>query len=412
MVDPKEGSPVSDILRPIAGAASIISGHSAPSELGAYAPRDDFLIVKLGQPAPFFPQVLTHSATFPVYAESRAKSGDPAHWITNGPYILSNWTPGSKLELMRNPAYRDHSNVRISRVEFIPVSDENAELRQYRAGQLDITEGVPPGALSEIRAERPNELAIAPFLGTAYFVLNLRETTFRTNDAIRKSLAMAIDRRMLMSSLLPFGQLAAYGFVSIGTWNYQPQSWNWKDIPDNKRIAEARRLYLQAGYSADKPLKLRILYNSNDLTKLVTIAMASMWKETLGIETTLINEEYRVFLQSRKDAARWDVIRLGWTADYNDASNFLDTLRHDSPNNDAGYSSREYDSLLDRAASTADSETRRKLLESAEQVMLSDYPIIPIYFYSSRHLIKPYIKGFQFNPLNRIYSKHLTIEPH
>ena len=117
-------------------------------------------------------------------------------------------------------------------------------------------------------------------------------------------------------------------------------------------------------------------------------------------------------MQSRKDAARWDVIRLGWTADYNDASNFLDTLRHDSPNNDAGYSSREYDSLLDRAASTADSETRRKLLESAEQVMLSDYPIIPIYFYSSRHLIKPYIKGFQFNPLNRIYSKHLTIEPH
>jgi oligopeptide transport system substrate-binding protein len=137
-----------------------------------------------------------------------------------------------------------------------------------------------------------------------------------------------------------------------------------------------------------------------------------MWKETLGIDTELIDEEYRVFLDSRRDTSKWEVARLGWTADYNDAGNFLDILRTGSPNNDARYARPEYDLLLDRAASTVDLSERRLLLQSAEKMMLADYPILPIYFFSSKRLIKPYVQGAKVNPLNRLYSKHLTIEDH
>ena len=412
VVDPKRASPVADTLRPIAGAAAILLGRLPPSSLGVTAARDDVLIVNLDRPAPYFPQLLTHSSTFPVYSEEAAKSHNPKNWVSNGPYVLSNWTPGSNLRLQRNLWYWDRAKVRIPSIEYISIPDENAEYRQYRAGQLDITQSVPSGALNSVRAERPNELLVAPFLATAYYALNLRSTYFATNINLRKSLAMAIDRKALESTILPFGQKPAYGFVPPGTWNYEPQSWEWHNLLDPERIQEARRLYALAGFSARKPLRLRVLLNSNNSIKQVAIAIASMWKQTLGVDTELIDEEYRVFLTSRRDTSKWDVARLGWTADYNDAGNFLDTLRTGSPNNDARYERSDFNELLDRGASTIDPTDRRQLLEDAERMMLSDYPILPIYFFSSKRLIKPYVRGADANPLNRLYSKHLVIDGH
>lgn len=412
VVDPKRASPVADILRPIAGATAIILGRLPPSSLGVIAASDDLLVVNLDQPAPYFPQLLTHSATFPVYSEEAAKSHDPTSWVSNGPYVLSNWTPGSVIRLRRNLSYWDRTNVRIPDVEYIPIPDENAEFRQYRADQIDVTQSVPSSELDLVRAERPNELFVAPILATAYYALNLRSPYFATNLNLRKSLALAIDRKALETTILPFGQSPAYGFVPPGTWNYDSQSWDWRSLPDAERTVEARRLYALAGYSALRPLRLRVLFNSNNSIKQVAIAIASMWKETLGVDTELVDEEYRVFLDTRRDTSRWEVARLGWTADYNDAGNFLDTLRNGSPNNDARYDRQEFDKLLDRAASALDPSDRRRLLQEAEKMMLSDYPVLPIYFFSSKRLIKPYVKGAKINPLNRLYSKHLVIEDH
>jgi oligopeptide transport system substrate-binding protein len=412
VVDPKRASPVADTLRSIAGAAAIIQGQIPPISLGVTAARDDLLVVKLERPAPYFPQVLTHSATFPVFSDDTAKSHNPNNWVSNGPYVLSSWTPGSNIKLTRNSRYWDHVNVRIPNVEYIPMPDENAEYRQYRAGQLEVTQSVPSSALVSVKAERPNELFVAPFLATAYYALNLRSPYFANNLNLRKSLALAIDRKALEATILPFGQRPAYGFVPPGTWNYDPQSWEWNNLPDTARIQEARRLYVLAGYSAGSPLHLRVLFNSNNSIKQVAIAIASMWKQTLGVDAELMDEEYRVFLDSRRNTSRWEVARLGWTADYDDAGNFLDILRSGSPNNDARYVRPEYDDLLDRAASKANSADRRILLESAEKMMLSDYPILPIYFFCSKRLIKPYVIGATPNLLNRLYSKQLVINEH
>jgi oligopeptide transport system substrate-binding protein len=412
VVDPKLGSPVADNLRLILGAEAIIAGRAIPSSLGVSAPRDDVLDVVLTRPAPYFPQLLSHYSTFPVFSESAAKSHDSKTWISNGAYVLSSWTPGGTLQLSKNPTYWDRDHVRITKVVYVPVPDEYAEWLRYRAGELDLTQGVPAAALASIREERFSELHLAPFLGTMYYAFNMRAAPLKNNVDLRKALAMAIDRRAILATVLPFGQRPAFGFVPNGTWNYDPQSWDWADRSDATRIAEAQRLYAKAGFSRQAPLHLKLLFNSNPSIKQIAIATAAMWKETLGVETELIDEEYRVFLDSRKNLSRWDVVRLAWVADYNDAGSFLDTLRSGSANDDSGYDNPQFNALIDKAERTADIQTRREILESAERTMLADYPVIPIYFYSSKRLFKPYIQGELPNPLNRLYSKHLKIEAH
>jgi len=263
-----------------------------------------------------------------------------------------------------------------------------------------------------IRDSTPGELHIAPYLGTSYYAFNLRRGPFRDNVSLRQALTMAIDRRAHLASLLQFGQQSAFGFVPQGIWNYQPQTWAWKDWSDEQRRTEAQRLYAEAGYSAAKPLHLTLLFNSSTTIKQLAIGIAAMWKDVLGVDTALIDEEYRVFLSSRKDADRSDIVRLGWTADFNDASNFLDTMRSGSPNNDAGYHREAYDALVDNAATTADAGARRTLLQQAEALMLADYPIIPLYVFSANHLVKPYVVGVVPNPLNRLHSRDLSVLPH
>jgi oligopeptide transport system substrate-binding protein len=411
VLDPRQGSPVSADLRLIKGAAGIISGRQPPASLGATAPSDTVLIVNLERPAPYFPQLLAHSAAFPIYSDAGARTHDPSAWVSNGPFVLSGWRPGTDLNLSRNAAYWGRSNVKIEKVHYQISSDQNSQFAAYRAGQLDMTDTVPANAVASLREQRPNELIVAPYLATAYYGLNLASPLLKGNLKLRRALSMAIDRNRVTSALA-LGQVAAYGFVPPGTLNYEPQRLEWNDLDDVARIAAARRLYSEAGFSRSKPLHLRLLFNSSPSIKQTAIIVAAMWKEELGVETTLSDEEFRVFLQSRHDKQKWDVLRLSWNADYNDAGNFLDIFRVNSSNSDTGYSNPAFDKLMDEAANTVNPEIRRGLLESAERTLLADYPIIPLYFYVSKRLVKPYVLGVKPNALDRVASKGLVILPH
>lgn len=407
-IDPKFGSPSADNLRLIAHAAAIMAGKEPPTSLGVSAPSDSILVVKLDSPAPYFPQILAHPATFPIYSAASATTHQPDQWVSNGAYTLAAWQPSTRIDLTANPNYWDHSHVRIRRVSYLFTPSETSQYASYRSGELDLTDIVPANALPAIYQERPSELLIAPLQITAYYGINLSNKTL-SNTALRHALAMAIDRKRLVASL-GFGQIPAYGFVPPGTANYTPQEWNWKSLSDEERISEARRLYGQAGFSLNKPLRLRVLFNANEVIQRTAVLIAAMWRDVLGIEVELTAEEFRVFLESRHDPTRWDVARLAWSADYNDASNFLDVLRVRSPNNDMGYANPLLDAELDKAATTIDMAKRRESLQSAEQIILSDYPIIPLYYFVSRRLVKPYLHGVVANPLNHVLSKGLGFD--
>ena len=409
VVDPKVGSPLGDNLRLIAGASAILAGKAAVDTLGVTALSAGVLRVKLQTPAPYLPQILAYSAAFPVYSAESAKSHSPATWVSNGAYVLNDWSPGTSIQLTRNERYWNKENVRIPHVDYQFSADEASQFARYRTGQIDLTDVVPANALPALRAAHSTELSLTPFLATAYYGLNLSKGPLAQNTTLRQALNMAIDRRRLVDAL-GFGQLPAYGFVPAGVWNYSPRSFPWKDLSDEARIAEARRLFQVAGYRQDTPLTLRVLYNSNPAIKQTAVLVAAMWKEVLGIDSVLTDEEFRVFLQSRHDRSRWDVVRLNWNADFNDASNFLEIFRQTSTNNDEAYANSEVNRLLEEAERTADSAGRRALLEKAESTVLDDYPIIPLYFLVSRRLVKPYVLGLEPTPLNVVPSKTLRLD--
>lgn len=409
-IDPKFASPTVDDMRLLAHASEILAGRRPPSDLGVSAPTDDTLLVKLERPAPYFLQVLAHHSMYPIYSEASAVTHQPSAWVSNGPYSLKSWQPSTKIELASNPYYWDAIRVQVKNVTYSFIPDDVAQYAAYRSGQIDLTDLVPANALPTLRLERPKELVISPYLATAYYGMNLSQKVL-SQVALRQALAMAIDRKRLVE-FLGFGQIGAYSFVPPGTANYTPQFWDWKRLTDEERVATAKQLYAQAGFSSTKPLKLRVLFNANDVVQRTAVLIAAMWKDALGVEVDLKAEEFRVFLQSRHDPSRWDVARLAWSADYNDASNFLDVLRAKSPNNDMRYANPKLDAELDRAASMSDLSQRRQALESAESMMLEDYPIIPLYYFVSRRLMKPYVHGVVSNPFNHVPSRYLRLDEH
>jgi oligopeptide transport system substrate-binding protein len=406
-IDPKFGSPTADDLRLIKHATDIIAGKTPATELGASAPSDSILVVKLERAVPYFPQIVAHPSTFPIYSAASAVTHRPAEWVSNGAYTLAGWQPTTRIELNANPMYWDREHVKIAHIQYQFTPSDAAQYAGYRADELDMTDLVPANALPALRRDHPSELVVTPFLATAYYGFNLANKTL-ANGSLRQALSMAIDRRRLVESL-GFDQVPAFGFVPPGTANYAQQSWSWKTLPDDERIHAAQALYLQAGFSKSKPLRLRVLFNHNEVIERTAVLIAAMWREVLGVETELTAEEFKVFLQSRHDTSRWDLARLAWTADYNDASNFLDVLRTHSPNNDMGYSNQLFDNALDAAAATMNTAQRSDALQSAETRMLDDYPIIPLYYFVSKRLVKPYVHGVIPNPFNHVPSKNLSL---
>jgi len=411
VVDPKNGSPVAELLRPIEFAAGIISGSLPPERLAAFAPSANKLVVELHQPTPYFPQLLTHSATFP-FKTSIVRHGVSVQLLSNGPYQITKWIPGGQISARRNPFYWAADQALFDTTIYEPISNEDTEFSLYRTGQLDMTANVPLSALPIVEQLYSRDLFVEPFLGVYYYLFNLRQGPLRNSKSLRKALTLAIDRNLLRQTLLPFHQQPAYSFVPPGTKNYELQSWEWMTRPAESLRRESLELYRESGFSKSHPLTLRLLINSSPSLKRMAVAITSMWAETLGVRCEISEEEYRVFLESRKSPTDWDVIRLGWTADFNDASNFLETFRSGSPNNDSGYSNPKFDTLLDEAANSADPDKRKQILEYAERVLLADYPFAPIYFYSSKRLIRPKLTGVDRNPLNRIYTKHIRLRDH
>src|SRR5580698_3307782 len=172
-LDPKQASPDADDLRLISGASGIISGKSPVSALGVEADGEGILIVHLEEPAPYFLQLLSHSASYPIYSDTSARSHGPTSWVSNGAYVLASWSPGTKVELIKNPYYWNRTAVLIPRVDYVFATDANAQFDRYRAGELDMTDNVPENVAERLRRERSTELITSPILITAYYGLNL-----------------------------------------------------------------------------------------------------------------------------------------------------------------------------------------------------------------------------------------------
>ena len=415
LVDPATASQYAQILEPVLNAAEIVRGERPPSELGVLAPDPRTVIVRLVNPAPYLLGLMSHPSTFPAHSPSLAKHGErfaqAGRLVGNGAFVLEEWVVGSHIGVRRNPSYWDDRNMKLDRVRFLHTNDPSTEFRQYRAGQLDVTYVVPGPQFAWIREHLPAELRISPQLSTYYYGFNLTRPPFKDQPGLRRALSLVIDRERLTAAVTGLGEAPAYGWVPRGVADYTPQQFDYASRSYEDRLREARELYEAAGYSAERPLEVEIRYNTGEVHNRIAVAIAAMWKESLGVQTSLYAEEFRALLASVQARTETEIFRSSWIGDFDDAYSFAQLLQSDFGINLTGYSNPRYDALLAEAIGQPDAARRRALLQEAERVMLADHPLLPIYFYVSKHLVKPYVHGWSDNVVNIQYSRNLSLGP-
>ena len=411
LVDPATASQYAQVVDVIHNAPEIIAGKKPVAELGVAAPDDSTVIITLNTPAPYLPGLMAHPSTAPLHRPSLAKLGErftrPGEQVSNGAFVLKEWLQGSYIRAVRNPHYWNNAANQIDVVKFLQIADENAELRAYRAGELHFTAVVPRGQFGWIQENLAKEIHISPQLTIYYYGFNLDRALFK-NPNVRKALSMVIDRERLANSVLRVGELPAYGWVPPGVLDYTPQSFDYARTPMAERIASAQKLLAAAGYTREKPLRFELRYNTGEVHAKVAVAVASMWKEALGVEAQLTAVEFKSLFQD-VDRREVDVFRFSWVGDYNDPYTFLQYLKSDFGINLPHYKSSAYDALLEQASRQTDLSERRALLEQAERTMLADQPLIPLYFYVNKHLVKPEVQGWYDNVMNVMYSQDLSL---
>jgi ABC-type oligopeptide transport system substrate-binding subunit len=407
LVTPATGGQYAQLLAPVVNASEIVAGRAPPVTLGVSTPDARTFVVTLRAPTPYFLALASHWATLPVYgAKAPGRAGEA---VSNGAFVLADWTVGSHVTAKKNPNYWNAAATRIDAVRYYHVPDANDEYTRYRAGELDVTYVLPQQPLAELRETHGAELVTGPQLGVMYYGFNLTKPPFADAPGLRQALTMTIDRERLVRQVTNLGEPPAYSWVPVGTADYVPQQPDWAALPYAERVARAKQLYAAAGCGPGNPLRFELRFPTGATNERVALAASAMWKSALGVEAKLVPEEFKSLLQSI-NRGETQVFRASWVADYNDANTFLQLLQSDFGINLPKYRSAEYDALLRSAAETADPAQRRDRLQAAERQLLADAPVIPLYFFVNKHLVAPRVRGWYDNPTNVVYSKDLALE--
>ncbi len=410
VANPDTASAYGFLLEPILNFAKVQNGSMSVDQLGVTAVDDRILEIRLAQPAPHLLSVLAMPIAFPTHNSTVANRAfaDPDAFVGNGAYSLIAYNIGGTTRLRRNAMYWDAGSVNVKEVVYLPIVDPGTELNMYRAGELDITNTIPPAHIRSLQQERPDELRIAPSLALYYLAFDLTEPPL-DNAVLRQALTMAIDREQLVS-LIGRGEQPAFGIVPHGVAGHVGSGFSWRALSNEERLERARTLYQEAGYSIDTPLAIRYTYDAGDIHEKVALAVSSMWRDILGVEVSLDKREWQYFLQTRDKRTEWQVMRFAWFGDYNHASTFTNIFRSGDPQNLSAYANPEYDRLLVRASAESDIASRAAYMTKAESLLLADHPVAPLYFFVSKHLVRPGIAGFENNVLDRHPSKYLFLE--
>lgn len=399
------------MLLPVLNAREVLAGELPVEELGISLLDEFTLQITLTGPTPYFLGLLTHPIAYPVNRKNLEQFGDqfsrPGNLVSNGAYVLTKWVPRVEIVLERNPAFREADDTLVERVHYLPIEDHSSEVQAFRSGEIDWTNQVPNNQFKWLQKNYPDELVVSPWMGSYFFGFNLTREPFVDNPSLRMALILAVDRQILAEKVAQFGEQPSYALVPPGIDGYVPFSPEYADWSQAERDHEAQRLYEQAGYSEERPLRVEIRYNTSENHKKMALAVASMWKQVLGVNTTLVNEEFRVFLQNRAQKVLTQVFRAGWISEYNDPYSFLELFRSGHGSNDYGYSNSTFDALLDQVGTERVRARRERLMFEAERVLMSDHAIIPLYTYVTKRLVSPQLRGWQNNVMDHHQTRHM-----
>ncbi|HBM16937.1 MAG TPA: peptide ABC transporter substrate-binding protein [Lentisphaeria bacterium] len=382
------------------------------SEVGVKALDDNTLQIKLARPTPYFLSLVTHMAWFPIDKNAIEKFGTmdqrgtkwtlPGNLVCDGPFVLKNWEVNKVITVVKNPLYWDARNVKLNQIEFFPISDNQAEERTFRAGQLHITYTVPSSKIDYYQKNKSDLIHISPYMGTYYMVFNVNKYPF-DSALVRKALSLAIDRKSLAEDVVKGGKQPANSFTPPNTGDYTAKT----NLPYDVKFA--RECLANAGYPDGKGFPtIELMYNTSERNRQIAEAIQAMWQSNLNIKVELVNKEWKMYLDSFR-TRDFSIAAASWIGDYNDPLTFLGMWTSDSTNNRARWSNSQYDKLIEDASVLSDQATRYDYFNEAEKLLMDQMPVMPLYYYTSMALISPDVKGWHPNILDHHPYKYMSL---
>ena len=411
LLDPKTAAPYAYNLWVLKNAKAISNGKMPPTALGVRAADDITLIVQLEHPAAYLPELLTHDTAYPVPHHLVLAKGNAwakiHNYVANGAYLPTQWFPNEHITLTKNPKFYDAAHVRIDEVNYFPSEDSASALKRLRAGELDMQSPIPATNIDWLRANMGAALRMTPYLSLSYITLNNARAPL--NDVrVRKALNLALDREIVTGKVLKLGDLPAYAFVPPGVANFPGgAAMEFKTMPQQARIEQARALMQQAGYGPGNPLHLTLETTHDPDNKRVAAVLQAMLR-AIDVDLAIQSADLQIHYRNMQ-TGQYEIATAVWIADFNDASNFLDLLQSASGNNYARYRNPAYDKALAAAQDEPDPAKRGQLLLGAEKIALKDYPWIPWRFRVTQNLVQPWVKGFVSNVRDYNRSRWLWI---
>lgn len=378
----------------IKGALEYNSGKGKKEDVAIRALDDRTLQVALNAPAPQFLGLTAFQTFYPVHEKTVQGNPkwftDPSSYVSSGPFKLTAIESNQKMILEKNPHYWDAASVKLNRLEVFSIESIDTGFYMFKNGLLDFQDEVPLQEMAALKGSK--ELHIAPDASVYFYRFNTTKKPF-DDVRVRKALSMAIDRNQLVENVLQGGEKPALAFVPYGF-----KDTNGRDFRQNsgdmfkEDIAEARKLLTDAGYEGGRNFpKFILLYNTSENHKKIAEAVQQMWKNNLGIEATLQNVEWQVYL-TRESKLDFGMCRAGWSPDYLDPLSFIDVFLSGGANNNTGWGNEEYDRLVNEVNSTNDQKIRMDAMHKAERILMDEMPVMPIFFYTNPSLIKENIK--------------------
>lgn len=414
-VDPRTAASYAQALSPIVSALDIVRGRKPPEALGVEATDAHTLTVHLTAPTPYLLDLLDQIYLYPVYRPAIERYGEdwvrPDHLVCNGAFTLTEDVIGSRITLHRNAHYWDARHVALERVTYFSMPDRAQAALRYLAGEVQFTDSFAASQRPWLKGRLGDQVVNSPWLGIYMLAFNVAQPPFRDNQALRQSLVLAIDRAAL-TRYLKYDMYEPADTLMPPLPGYEPQHPGWAALTQAERESLARRLYAQAGYSPQHPLRIDISTSIQGADERHFFeAVAAMWHSVLGAEVGVDESEFKVLLQNR-ELGRLPLFLDAWIGDFADPVNFLQLFDSRGELDYGRYRSPAFDALLDRAAREPDNAARYRLLEQAEAVLNEDAAYVPLYYYATRHLVKPYVRGWRSNLLDRNLSRYMYLLEH
>jgi oligopeptide transport system substrate-binding protein len=415
-LNPAMGNLYAYMLYPLVNAEAFATGKLENfDEVGVKAVDKHTLQISLTQPTPYFLQLMDHYSTFAVHRPTIEKFGKATDrftkWtrveniVSNGAFQLKEWKLNRRITMEKSKTYWDRDTVKLNKVVFYPTENIVSEERMFRVGQLHFTQTIPLDKIPVYQAMENTPYVQAPYLGTYFFLINIERPPM-DDVRVRQAMSMAIDRQKLNDTVLQKSNVPAYSITPPGTLGYQPPKLFDYD-PE-----QARQLLADAGYPNGEGWPgIELKYNTSESHRKIVVALQQMWKDVLNIEVTISNQEWKVYLDAVTQMD-FDIARRGWIGDYVDPNNFLDLYLTGGGNNNTGFTDPRYDEMIQKLAPEAKTrEERFAIFREAETMLMEQMPILPIYTYTSKHLIHHTVKGLPANLMDSMNLKYVWLDP-